>query len=75
MKKFLHVIYIIVMRILIFTLFLMLLPMWILIGLIVTFSILFGQADDFFAPRDDGSAENCPEKIETENYESVDKES
>lgn len=50
MRKFWHVIYIIIMRILFFIILLAMSPMWILFGIYLAFAMLFGEGDDFFDP-------------------------
>lgn len=68
MKKFLHVTYIVLMRILIFILLLAASPMWILFGIFLAFSVLFGSGDDFISPDYDEYKEEkgngCPEYVE-----------
>lgn len=67
MKKFWHIIYIIIMRTLIFVLALALSPLWIIIGIILAFSVLFGEADELFDPDCDvieSKVKDCPDHVE-----------
>ncbi len=76
MKKFLHISYVVFMRIFLFILLVLASPLWILFGLFIAGSVLFGQADDFIDPDyyDDKrkEAEECPEYVERENQEEID---
>lgn len=68
MKKFWHITYIVVMRILFFILLLALCPLWVLFGILFAFYLLLGFADDIFDPDYCDSGEykgnGCPEYVE-----------